>query len=78
VEFDVGLLQGHCGAARPAVDPRGPHRRDEHSVEPTVTAANDAVAVVLVERWHGSILPERQRLYQRKSATVINVCFPLP
>ena len=73
VELDVGLLRGHCGAARPAVDPRGPHRRDEHSVEPAVTAANDAVAVVVVERWHGSIMVEHRRHHQRKSATAIGV-----
>jgi hypothetical protein len=73
VELDVGLFRSDCRATRPAVNPSGPHGCDEHAVEPAIAAANNAVAMVVIEWWHGSIMAEHRRLHQRKTATENNV-----
>ena len=77
VELDVGLLGGDRRATRPTVDTRGSDGGDEHAVEASVAAFDDAVAMVVVERWHGSIMADVVRDHQRKSATQIDVRFPL-
>ncbi len=72
VEPHVAPLRRHRGAARPAVDPRGPHGEEELPVEPGVPAPHGLVPGVLVPGVlvvHPSSVARPERQSWRKSDT---------
>ena len=71
-EVDVGPLRRDRRTTRPAVDAGRAHGRHEPSIEALVAALHGDVAVVGIERGHGSILPDGPTFDERKSDVSID------
>jgi hypothetical protein len=69
MKLHIGLLRRDRWATRSAVDARRANRCDEPPVEATIATLDDAVAVVVVEWWHASIMTGPSVAHQRKSVT---------
>ena len=73
MELDVRLLRRNRRATRAAIDPCRANRSHEPPVEAPVGVLDNAVAMVVIERCHASIMPVTADKHQRKSASQVDV-----
>jgi hypothetical protein len=73
MELDVRLLRRNRRTTRAAIDPCRANRSHEPPVEAPVGVLNNAVAMVVIEGWHASMMPVTADKHQRKSASQVDV-----
>jgi hypothetical protein len=73
MELDVCSLRRNRRATRAAIDPCRANRSHEPPVEAPVGVLDNAVAMVVIEGWHASMMPVTADKHQRKSASQVDV-----
>ena len=73
MEFYICSLRRDRRATWAAIDPRCANRSHEPPVEAPVGVLDNAVAMVVIEGWHVSMMPVTADKHQRKSASQLDV-----